>query len=128
MSCYQSSVVLQWSTTLTAKHSRKIGPHIQPINLPNIAMTTTILLQKNAYVIEAAHNILNELFMPVIEDLISTISNPTQSERGAKLERAHVKLLPSLQTYMVMFANEAYTRGFVAANKGNGNIDLAELL
>jgi hypothetical protein len=37
-------------------------------------------------------------------------------------------LLPSLESYMVMFANQAYTRGFQAAKKGSGNIDLATLL
>lgn len=37
-------------------------------------------------------------------------------------------LLPALESYMIMFANQAYTRGFQAAKRGNGNIDLATLL
>lgn len=37
-------------------------------------------------------------------------------------------LLPALESYMIMFANQAYTRGFQAAKRGNGNIDLAALL
>lgn len=56
-----------------------------------------------------------------LQQLESTLT-PAQQAFFAK------DMLPSLESYMIMFANEAYTRGFTAAKKGNGGINIAQLL
>jgi alanyl-tRNA synthetase len=83
------------------------------------------------YVVDTTQAIFHELILPAFAKLQSASSGSTASPHSltpSELSTLRTSLLPQLETYLVMFANQAYTRGFTAHKRGAGNIDLARLL
>jgi len=93
----------------------------------------------NDYVVETTQSILHEVIAPSVAKLLQQQRHDADSNATAastlpptlsptQLSSLSSSILPSLESYLIMFANEAYTRGFTAAKKGNGGVDLARLL
>lgn len=113
---------------------------------PSVAPATKA---SSDYVVDTTQSIFNELIIPAFANLQLTSSNgstdpstntaassssssspsaSTNELTPAQLAELKLKLLPQLESYLVMFANQAYTRGYTAKQAGNGNVDLARLL
>lgn len=84
------------------------------------------------YVVDTTSAIFNELIVPAFAKLQSASAAPSAdgsaSLTPSELSALRSTLLPSLESYLVMFANQAYTRGFTAQKTGKGTTDLAQLL
>lgn len=91
------------------------------------------------YVVETTQAIFHELVLPAFAKMqmasagsvappLAATSAAASALTPAELASLKVHLLPQLETYLVMLANQAYTRGFTAKEKSTQTIDLARLL